>query len=465
MGRRRRHLSESGQTTAEYLGVLVLVLAVVVALFLTGIPGTVSGGLQAAICRILGQSCPAQQSAPRSFEPPPCEKASRRTDDNGSVRVAFVKLGRDYSFARSEAADGETKITFIDGSEVALVAGAGGKLRLQAGGRTYGGRLAADGELGINAKGGDTWVFDSPEEADEFEDWLRREKNEDRIGGLIPIYAGVNWAVEGITGEDDLPEPRITFVQVGGGAEVTGSAQLGGAGASATASAAALVGVEYDRETKQSTDYIQVDFGIDGNLTYVAAGLGGGWEGSGVVKVTRDRDGEIVKVEIVDTSTVSVDGLLDIDTDNLTLAQLMDKLKRDAKVAGGGSASATGTIVSTTTLDVTSDRDRAIVDDWVDGFDEIKAAGERAIDGGLPDDQRDALSPFGRLLYDQATVSVVEYDGDRSGLSLEAEIALGAKLGIDIGSTEESATAVNAWYLAGPEGGRRVLVPFTACLP
>ena len=45
---------ERGQTSAEHLGVIALVAAVVVALFGLGIPQTIAGALGRAVCTITG---------------------------------------------------------------------------------------------------------------------------------------------------------------------------------------------------------------------------------------------------------------------------------------------------------------------------------------------------------------------------------------------------------------------------
>lgn len=441
-------------------------LVVVLLAVAPGVGGSLAGLLRSAVCNVLGTGCPAPGTATagRSFEPPPCELSSRTTEDGGSLRVSFVKLGADYTFTRTESANGETKITFVDESTLAAVAGVGGKLEVKAGGRTYGGRVAADGDVGVVAAVGDTWVFTTPEDGDDFEGWIRRETNEDRRGRFFPGYGPLNGLVEWARGEEPLPAPTITFEEAGVAASGSASATVGVASVGVDGSAAVLVGTEVDRDAEESSTYYQVDFGAGAEANALFSGLGGSWEGSGVVKVTRNEADEIVRVSIVDTSTGTLEGLATLGTDQLTLAGLTGKLANDATASLDGSDAAVGTIVSTTDLEVTSDAERAVVRDWVGALDGLAGAAERAVDGGLPDRGSDVASPFGRLLYDRATVSVVEYEGERSGLAFEAEVALGAKLGIDVGATDSSSRAVAAWYLAGPEKGRRLLLPFTTCV-
>ncbi|MFE2945011.1 hypothetical protein ACFXKG_39170 [Streptomyces sp. NPDC059255] len=51
--------TDGGQTAAEYLGLVVVVVAVVGGLVATGVGGQITGGLRAAICELSGSACPA----------------------------------------------------------------------------------------------------------------------------------------------------------------------------------------------------------------------------------------------------------------------------------------------------------------------------------------------------------------------------------------------------------------------
>ncbi|GGJ93631.1 hypothetical protein GCM10011583_26390 [Streptomyces camponoticapitis] len=54
-----RWRSDGGQTALEYLGLFVLVAAIIVGLTLSGVGGQISNGLQSAVCSITGTACPA----------------------------------------------------------------------------------------------------------------------------------------------------------------------------------------------------------------------------------------------------------------------------------------------------------------------------------------------------------------------------------------------------------------------
>jgi len=81
------------------------------------------------------------------------------------VKVAVFTVGADYGFTRTEKSTGETEITFVDLGELGLEAGVGAKFKVN----DAGADVSADIKAQLGLSNGDTWVFDSPGEADEFE--------------------------------------------------------------------------------------------------------------------------------------------------------------------------------------------------------------------------------------------------------------------------------------------------------
>src|SRR4051812_44088073 len=70
--------TERGQTTAEYLGVLVVVAAVIAALVLSGIGPAIADGVSRALCRIMATTCPARatETGPLTIDLAKLRKAS-----------------------------------------------------------------------------------------------------------------------------------------------------------------------------------------------------------------------------------------------------------------------------------------------------------------------------------------------------------------------------------------------------
>jgi hypothetical protein len=53
----RRLGDQTGQTAAEYVGLLLIVATIIGALVTTGLPGTIARAAQNAICDIAGAAC------------------------------------------------------------------------------------------------------------------------------------------------------------------------------------------------------------------------------------------------------------------------------------------------------------------------------------------------------------------------------------------------------------------------
>ncbi|AQU66956.1 Tox-REase-5 domain-containing protein [Streptomyces niveus] len=110
-----RWRSDGGQTALEYLGLFVLVAAIIVGLTASGVGGQISNGLRSAVCSITGAACPAgdgdsveagdgQDEAGRDPADPgdPGDPGGSRNDNGGTVPVG-VETDED----RDEAAAGE----------------------------------------------------------------------------------------------------------------------------------------------------------------------------------------------------------------------------------------------------------------------------------------------------------------------------------------------------------------------
>ena len=463
-------LSERGQTAPEYVGILAFVVAIVLLVVAAG-PGIGGTIVERILCIVTGGDCSGgEETDPNDvFRPDDCDVYTRTTSDNGTVQVAIFTLGADYGFTRTEKSNGETEIMFVDLGELGLEGGIGGKFEVNG----EGADVSADikGRLGLS--NGDTWVFDSPEEADEFEGWLRREKNEDRISAFSPAFGIANGIYEWATGEEDVPDPRRTFWEVSESVEGSASGRVATAGGELEGGAALAIGGMTDRgedlddpSDDTSTEFFSVDFDAAFDVGLLTVEAGAGYSGEGVMKLKRNADGEIVELEIVDTSEGSLSGLTaDIDAGRLTWGLFMEELQDLESLSLSSDDSETNTIVSTTKLDLTNAADRAVAEEWFMGMGGFAGAVENASPiGGVDAADGNAGDAFSQLLYDQARVSVVEYDGQRSGLDIAAEVALGLKLGAALGTSETDSRAIEALFLDSPVDGQRTLIPFTECV-
>ncbi len=208
------------------------------------------------------------------------------------------------------------------------------------------------------------------------------------MGQLSPAYGAINWAVEEISGEEDLPDPRTTVTQHEGSFEASGEATIGVGHLGAEGSASALIGSSHDRGDDSDSDaddlfsdYYQVNFDLAGEGGILAASAGGGWTGQGVVKITRDASGEATSLEIVDSSEGSFSGLADFDAERLTWQMFQEELEDNLAIAGEDAS--TNSIVATTTVDLDTPEKRANAEEWFGALNGLTTAGERAADGDL----------------------------------------------------------------------------------
>ncbi|CAN5650977.1 hypothetical protein BH20ACT23_BH20ACT23_14660 [soil metagenome] len=463
-------VSERGQTAPEYVGILAFVVAIVLLVVAAG-PGIGGSLVERILCIVTGDCSdgPDVADPDDAFRPDDCDVYTRSTSDNGTVKVAVFTVGADYGFTRTEKSTGETEITFVDLGELGLEAGVGAKFKVN----DAGADVSADIKAQLGLSNGDTWVFDSPEEADEFEGWLRREKNEDRISSFSPVFGIANGIYEWASGEEDIPDPRKSYWEVNESVEGSASGHIATAGGGLEGGAALAIGGMNDRgedlddpSDDTSTEYFSVNFDAAFDVGLLTVDAGAGYSGEGVMKLKRDASGEIVELEIVDTSEGSLSGLTaDLDAGRLTWGLFMEKLQDLESLNVASDDSDTNTVVSTTKLDLTNPTDRAVAEEWFMGMGGFGGAVENASPfGGVDAADGNAGDAFSQLLYDHGRVSVVEYDGQKSGLDIAAEVALGLKLGGAIGTSETDATAIEALFLDSPEDGERTLIPFTECV-
>ena len=117
--------------------------------------------------------------------------------------------------------------------------------------------------------------------------------------------------------------------------------------------------------------------------------------------------------------------------------------------------------VTTTTLDVTTQDQRDLVDAWLAAQADPEAAVSPQTffpDRMVPGDA------FQNLMYTNATVSNVQYDNVSDKTGFAAEVKLGLAFGIDLSLETTDSTAVDATYLDVPGAdGIRPPVDFPAC--
>ncbi|MFK4211657.1 alpha/beta hydrolase [Streptomyces sp. NPDC030920] len=134
---------DNGQTAMEYLGMILVVVALIGGLVATGIGGQVSGQLRNAICQLTGSACP----------PPGAIAGGSNGNGNGNGNENGQGSGGASSGAGSEGAT-VTGGTGADGSDATGGAGGAGGSEASGGAGGAGGAGGSDGSGGAGGAGG-----------------------------------------------------------------------------------------------------------------------------------------------------------------------------------------------------------------------------------------------------------------------------------------------------------------------
>ncbi len=164
---RRTLADQTGQSAAEYMGAILIVAALLAAIAVTPIGEKLTTTLQAAICRVAGQSCDEPTTADEEAEPCPTRTTSRSATISGDVTARiFGAEGETSSLViREDNSDGSGTFTVVDAGSL----GATASLTRARGGTA----LSAQAALGLGLKKGRSYKFSDPGEAKAFEEALR----------------------------------------------------------------------------------------------------------------------------------------------------------------------------------------------------------------------------------------------------------------------------------------------------
>lgn len=162
-----RTRGERGASTVEYVGVIVVVSIVIIATAATPWKTDLNAGIEKSICSILSHIPGGGGGACESLESPeddlPTCMVSEETDGHGSkVDVLIFNLGGGVQMRVTKYSDGSAEVSLVDQW--------GGGVDVDAGKVKAGDYVEID--LGVGGQftygNGDTWVFDSWEDAEQF---------------------------------------------------------------------------------------------------------------------------------------------------------------------------------------------------------------------------------------------------------------------------------------------------------
>nr|WP_239084863.1 hypothetical protein [Streptomyces halstedii] len=491
--------SDGGATAVEYLGVVVLVVALIGALALAGLGGRIGDGIRCAITSLTGGGgCVAggngTTTAPRTdadYEPKLCQISNISDTAGGKVKIGWFEWGEEYGFQQrvSQAStdvngdgtvdenDRLVHMTFTDAASAGVNASTPGV--------KLGNLGKADIDIGggIRITNGDTWVFTSEAEAermrDDIEEMKMWETSMTHSGGYGGNwYAVTKWAGKTEDIERRIGDKKISYATIGldvyadGGLAVTAGddtalgAKLGG---KAVFSPEVTV-TKDDVNGNESATYtarLELEAEATGNAGPLGGTVGVTSVRTGSLTVTRDqKTGTLVRIDMTQTvEDASVSGTVEIGGDNGEKGAD----KRGGKGGVTDSSGGTGIGIRTDTLvfgketDQATEGRRAVAEQWLDGSGDSTAPFAYMFGDRSPQQRPTGDDPFEQLMFEEGLSSTMRYHGEADAQEFGFEVSLGMSLGFSLSGEHKQETLTDARFLGAPQGDRRTYLPYSYC--
>ncbi|MEH6374097.1 hypothetical protein V7793_07075 [Streptomyces sp. KLMMK] len=505
--------NDLGVTATEYIGTVVVVVAVMASVVATSVGKSVADTIKAKICQAVGGSCktPREIEAARKpdsyFEPTMCNTANTSSTAGHEVKLAWFKFGNEYGFQQQkfkvrEVDDKGNPVLGKDGKpvykdKVRLTFSEAGKAGV-AYSPKWGakvGKLDEEGEsevelsASVKVTTGDTWQFDSQEEADKFRDKL--ESLESAKAGMQ--YARDSPLVASNSAKRYLELQREVNNTINAGHLSYGSVGLEGAGElkmsgsiddQITGKLGGKVKVAptatITKDGINNTTSKTFAFKVEGAGT--AEGSAGGSKASaeygagvtGALTVTRDKDGKLKRIIMTRTEEVSGKGGGKQEASDDEKVPDKNKKGKDNKNAGkskhkgSGSASAKDSVteVVTTTIELNTPDKQKTAQNWLNGNSKYGKPLEMLLSDEAATNRPGDEDKFGQLMFDEGRSSKLTYDGVTDAAEFGAELNLGmASFGYtaNFEGSKEKVRQEDAEFLGAPQDGKRSYVPMTLC--
>ncbi|MET7638220.1 hypothetical protein [Streptomyces sp. NPDC005438] len=484
----RHRTGDRGATAIEYVGAVVVAVTVVLALFSTGPGMRIAGGFSKAICRVLGGDCGTDgpnQGRPKTdedFKPTLCNTSNHEDTVGGKVKIAFLEFGNEYSFKEQRFLDNSPEARKKNGGKPAEKVyltfndAASADAKLSKPGVSFGKLGEGDVELGggVKVTNGDTWVFDSKEEADKFRDDLQ-ELEMAKQTTMVPDagpYAAYQYAKKHEEVEKTLGNKHISFakadVHVGGEAalkESTGSDDLG-------AELEAKLGIKgkltnevvITKNNAVNPPITQRTYSVEGEYDAAASAKAGpmkvggeiGQKYTGTITVSRYEDGTLARIDM--SRSVDTRGKASGGADDKGKAEDSDK-------ASTLETTTNSLVFPKDDKNPETVQDRKTAEDWLSGGSKYGSPWVYAFGGDKALKERPGKDDaFGRMAFERGISSRTVHDGitdaQEYGFEVNLELALGASFRIE----NEDQKIRDAEFLGAPkEDGTRGYLPYGYC--
>ncbi|MEU2483152.1 hypothetical protein ABZ593_00900 [Streptomyces sp. NPDC012617] len=489
---------DGGATATEYLGVIVLVVALIGALALAGIGGRIGEGIRCAITSLTGGGgCTtggdgtAGPKTDADYEPKLCQISNVSDTAGGKVKIGWFEWGEEYGFQQKVAQantdvneDGKidendklVHMTFTDAASAGVNASTPG-VKLGSLGK-------ADVDIGggIKITNGDTWVFRSEADAQKMRDdieemkmWETSMKHSGGYGG--GWYSGMKWADKKEDIEKKIGDKKISYSTIGLNVYADGglslkpgdenklSAKLGG-----KAKFSPDVTVTKDDVNGNESYTYTAKLEIEGKVGGTAGPLGGTAGAkdtrTGALTVTRDqKTGKIVRIDMTQTvEKTSTSDKGEAGGDN----GKKDQDKRGGKGGVTDSSGDTGIEVRTNSIvfgketDKATEDKRALAEQWLDGSGNNTAPFEYMFGDKSLQKKPGGSDPFEQLMFQDGLSSTMRYHGETDAQEFGFEVSLGMSLGFSVSDEHKQETLTDARFLGAPQGDKRTYLPYSYC--
>lgn len=410
---------ERGQSSPEYVGVVLLVavlLGGLAALAWPGVAPAVVAKLRLALCRVVNGVCTPAQARAEGLEA--CVVHASGTTERAGLQVLVVRVGRTDALLVERRSDGTGRVSFLDGGQLT------GELAAGMSFSALGVRGEASVGAGVRFTAGEAWEFPRHAQASRFaQRWAREERLSGEARRRVP------------GGRDPRPSPPTErYVEGGLVSEVEADLEVPGLGGrtpegDAGVGAASVVGRRDDDRAGTRTWYLRMDAHAAGRLGLVVASVSAGARTEVVLEYTT-RHGQ--PHELRARAGGHVGGDLRLGAATARLPEVMRHLR--GAVAGGGTVGFEAAVA----LDLRHPENRRA------------AAGLPALlrPGVRPADVEASLRHLAARLDADGTLDVQTY---RLAEVREADVSKGLKagggLGVEYERTAHVRQLLRAWSL------------------
>jgi len=442
------HLRDDrGAGSVEYLGAILLVVAVVGSLLLSATP--IGNAVAARLCEALGTTCGTTTSQTADARKPDAPCVVDSTTETRALGVTVVvDVDGGGQLITEKLSDGTTRVTLQGEGSGGIGVGVGGGVEVTVDDSVYGASLQASASASAVAAGGTTWDFPAGQEAEaqRLTDHLQRTLD----NSTTPVVGPVRALVDRFTDHYTPPPPTSYFTQIGIDGDASASATTLMPGANhlgAEASAAVALGAKVDVASGATTLYysstLEGSASASSTTPFDSASAGASGDLHQIVAVTLDPSGTyLTNVTVESTAFGEADA---------TWSTVFGAT-HDPSAAGG--------VQYTTSVDLTDVETTSIAADILrsSGIAVPSTRWTPRGSSGVP--PYDAFMTFVDAAKERGTLSRLTQTGDSSTpFAIDASGKIGVEAGLRYENSSTRRTTDGAEYFDGTRW-----VPWTECV-